>query len=84
MRTKKTKQLPQTVTIKRDEKEPESMELVAKAILDIDAAFKRVSASGLRQRAITLLLYDMTKVSMGDIRAILDAAPKLADTYLRK
>lgn len=80
--SKPAKKLPQTVTIKRDETQPESMELIAKAILDIDSGFKRMLSSGASRDLIVLILHDMTKVGKPDIRAILNAAPKIADAYL--
>lgn len=81
---KKTKTLPQTITIQRHETEPESMELIAKAILDIDVAFKRALNAGGKNRLIEILLRDMTQVSIVEIRKILAAAPKIAETYLTR
>lgn len=84
MEKKLRKQLPQTVTIKRDESQPESLELVAQAILDIDAAFKRMLAGRASTGLIVLLLHDMTGVGKPAIRTILAAVPKIADTYLKR
>jgi hypothetical protein len=84
VKRKKLAPLPQTITIKRNEDQPESMELVAKAVLDIDAGFKRMMNSGVSRDLIVLLLHDMTKVGKPHIRAILSAAPKIADTYIKK
>lgn len=78
---KKQKQLPQTITIKRDETQPENLELVAKAIIDLAEAFRRAEKI-LTRRALVVLLHDMTKVGIPAIRDILIAAPKIADTYL--
>lgn len=76
------KQLPQKITIKRDESKPESMELVAKAILDIAEAVTTMRERG-KDKLIVLLLHDMTGVTKRDIQNILDAAPNIARTYLR-
>lgn len=80
---KKAKELKQAVTITRDEAQPEDMQLVAKAILDVADGFSKMNRV-LTSRALELLLHDMTKVGIPSIRAILHAAPKMADTYLRK
>lgn len=76
------KPLQQVVTIKRAENQPESMELVAQALLDIADGVKT-----LRNRAkdnlLVLLLHDMTGVNKRDIKLILDAAPEIAGKYLK-
>jgi hypothetical protein len=76
------KTLPQAVTIQRDEQDPESMELVAQAIIDIADGFAKMRKIA-EDRLIVLLLHDLTGVGKPSIRAILAAAPKIRDTYLR-
>lgn len=73
----------QKITIKVDEKNPQPVEIIAKSIIDIAKAFKQLKTSSLNERAIILLLNDMTGVSKTDIRTILIAAPKLAEYYLK-
>lgn len=80
---KKKRGLPQTLTVKRNEHEPESMELVAQSIIDLDAAFKRLLTGPLKAETIVLLLHDMTKLSRTDIRKVLEAAGKIRQTYLK-
>ncbi len=80
----KKKELPQTVVIRRDETQPEQMELVAKAIIEIDQGFKRLLSAGATKELIVLLLHDMTKVGKPDIRAVLYAAPRIAEKYLTR
>lgn len=75
--------LTQQVTILRNEKEPESLELVAQAILDIDAAFKRIVNGPIKQHVIVLLLSHETKISQRDVKKVLDAAARLRNTILR-
>lgn len=58
------------------------MEIVAKSIIDVADGFRKMLNSGVRRELIVLLLHDMTKVGKPDIRTILQAAPKIADTYL--
>lgn len=76
------KQLEQVVTIKRDETEPEAMELVAKSIIELATAVERMRKVA-SDRLIVLLLHDMTGVPKGHIGMIIDAAPRLAKQYLR-
>lgn len=74
----------QTVKIKTNEENPEDMELVAQAIIDIASAFERIANSRLKQRAIVLLLHDATGVPMNTIVKILDTAPKLKDIFTKE
>lgn len=78
------KAIKQTVHIKTSEENPEPMELVAQSIIDISNAFTKIADSRLRQRALVLLLHDMTGVNMGHIKQILEAAPKLKDWYTKE
>jgi len=55
---------------------------VAKAIFKIQVAADAMRKSGLKQRAIVVLLHDLTKVNKSDIVYILNGLDKLADTYL--
>lgn len=77
------KKLTQNVTIQRNETEPESMELVAAAILSVERGFKALLNSGASEGLIVLLLHDMTKVSKVDIRKILHAAPRISAQWLK-
>lgn len=79
---RKPRVLPQTLTVKRSEQEPEAMELVAKAILDIQDAFARMSRVA-KPALIVLILHDLTGVGKPAIRSILAAAPKIKETYLK-
>jgi len=74
----------QTVTIKTDEENPEPIELIAQAIIDLSDAFKKIESSRLTKRAIILLIKDRCYVNMKDIEIILDIAPKLKDYYIKK
>lgn len=79
-------QLTQTVTIKRDEFEPESMELVAKSVVKIADALDNLNKAG-STRLICLILNDITGgqnggVSKTDIKKILDAVPRIKVAYL--
>lgn len=81
MKTKRG--LPQTLTVKRTEHEPESMELVAQSIIDIDSAFKTLLGGPLKEATIVLLIAQASKLSQRDVRKVLDAARKIRQTYLK-
>lgn len=78
------KQRTTEVTVKRDEKNPEPLEIIASAIIEVADACIKLNTSKLNRRAVLLLLKDMTGLPMSDIGKVLDAAPKLKDTYLKK
>ena len=65
---------------------PESTELMAASIIKISNAMGKLLSEpgGLTQEAIVLLLHDATKVGKPDIRAILNALPRLRGWYCRK
>lgn len=67
----------QTITVKRDEAQPESVELLADAIIKCADGLEKLRSGPLSQRAIVVLLHDLTKVGIPHIRAIIDAAPNL-------
>lgn len=76
---------PQTVTVKRNEEKPEPVEVIAQAIIDVSAAFKKVNSSRLEKRAIILLIKDMNpNLTIGDINSVLYNAAKLEETYIKK
>lgn len=83
--SKKSKQktLPQTLTLRRDETQPESMEILAQSIIDIDIAFKRWENGPLKRHTIILLLADATKLPRRDVKRIIEAASKIRQTYLK-
>ena len=70
------------VVMRRDPDEPEPVELIAQSIISIAQAFERAMKAGLRQHTIVLLLHEYTRVPKGHIAKILEAAPRLALTYV--
>jgi ribosomal protein L40E len=76
----KADKLQQAITVQRDENEPEAVELIAKAIIDIADAHERMRTV-LTRRALVLLVRDISGVGIHDIEQVLDAVPKLR-TYL--
>lgn len=71
------------IVIKKNEKNPEPMELIAASIIEISNAFKKMNSSQLKPRTIYLLIKDMTGISMGDIEKVLTAAQLLEKEFLK-
>lgn len=74
----------QNITLKVNENEPESLELIADSIIRLSKAFESINNSSLKRKTIVLLLQDATKLSQRDINLILDSAPRLAEWYTKK
>lgn len=72
------------IIVKKDEVNPEPLEVIAKSIIEVADACAKMNSSKLNRRAILLLLKDLTGLPMADIGKVLDAAPKLKDHYLKK
>lgn len=51
-------------------------------IRQLDAAVKRLAASGLTRRALVVLLADVSGVNKTNVGKVLDALPKLAESFL--
>lgn len=66
-----------TLTVKRDEENPEPLELIAASVIKLADGIDKMKRSGLSQRAIKILLYDVTKVPLNHIEKILNAGPAL-------
>ena len=77
------KQTTPPVKVKLDEKNPEPVEIIAKAIIDIDAGIKKVLSSSLKKRAIMLLIKDASGVSYSNIEKVLNALDNLRSTYVK-
>lgn len=72
------------VTIKVNEENPEPVEIIAKAIIDVSDAFAKINNSRLSRRVIVLLIHDRVNVNIRDIETILDIVPRLKDIYIKK
>jgi len=80
------KQSKQTITVKTNEENPEPIELLAEAIIEISNAYKKIQNSRLKKRAILLLIRDMTtypQMGLKEIELILDTVPRLAEYWLK-
>lgn len=73
-----------TVKVVQDEEKPIETSVLAKAIVDMSAAAKRLSQSGLNRKAITLLIAHDAGLGQGTVKAILDSLEHLQSTYLSK
>ncbi len=80
--------MAKTVNIKQDEKDVIPVEILAKEIQNISAAFRKIDNSILSRKALVLLIQDAlpvnAKLGKGDINQILDIIPQLEGIYLKK
>ncbi len=77
----------QTIKIKTNEEDPESVELIAESIIQVSAAFEKINKSRLSRKAIILLLQNyigVNYISKKQIGYVLEYAPKLKDYFLKK
>jgi hypothetical protein len=75
-----------TITVKVNEENPEPLELLAKAIIDVSEGFEKINSCRLTRRAIVLLLQAAIgggRVTFQQINDILDYGPKLKSLYLK-
>jgi hypothetical protein len=73
------------VKIIKDPINPESAELLAKSIVQVAAASKKLLESGISLEAIVVLLHARigTEVGKPQIRMVLDALPRLKAWYIK-
>lgn len=57
--------------------------VLAESIVKLSDAVRSLDSSGLNQKAIVLLLHDMTKLSKRDIEMVLRAIPQLKNRYCK-
>lgn len=73
----------QRFTIKVDENNPPTMEVLATAIIELSDAAKKFVDGPVSDRVIHMILHDMTGVRITDIKAILNALPMIKHRYLK-
>jgi len=74
------------IKIKKSE-EPESVELLAKSIIQVAEGFEKFRNTLLTRRALIVLLHDMigtTKINKKQIGLVLDALPRLKAWYIKE
>lgn len=75
----------QTITVKSNEENPEPIEIIAQAVIDVSDAFKKIENSRLSRRAIVLLIKDRCNgIGITEIETILNVVPKLKDYYIKQ
>lgn len=75
-----------TIKVKKDEINPEPVELLAKSIVQVAEASQKLLNAGLTVRAISVLLQDgigATKITKSQIRLVLDNLPRLKAWYTK-
>lgn len=74
------------IKIKKNEENPESVELLAESIIKVSEGFEKLLNSSLSERAYLVLLQDCiggSKVSRSQIKLVLDALPRLRGWYIK-
>lgn len=71
------------VKVVQDDKAVIERPVLAKAIVDISKGFARLLNSGLNERAIIVLVHDVSHVGKPDVREVLQALKQLSNTYCR-
>lgn len=74
------------IKVKKNESEPESIELLARSVIQVAEGFEKLKKSPLTQRAIIVLLQDgigQGKISKQQIRLVLDSLPRLKAWYIK-
>lgn len=69
------------VTVKQHPDEPVATEIIARAIIDISDAMKKLSTSGLKRKAIVALVHDTSGIRKGDIEIVLNNLESLRETW---
>lgn len=75
------------IKIKKNEDNPESVELLAQSIIQVSEGFKKVIDSPLSQRALIVLLQDAIgaqNISRSQIKLVIEALPRLKAWYIKK
>ena len=76
-----------TIKITKTEGAEESVELLAKSIVQVAEGFKRIEESTLRERALIVLLHDYigtSKITKAQIKLVLTSLPRLKGWYVKK
>lgn len=63
---------------------PESIEVIARSVIEVSEAMKKIRNGKLKDRALILLIQDVSKVTQTDIKKVLDACEVLASVYTKQ
>lgn len=69
------------IVVQQDPESPVEPSVLAQAIVDLSAAVKKLSASGLNRKAIITLAAQSTQLPQGTVRTVLDSLETLGQTY---
>jgi hypothetical protein len=75
-----------TITVKVNEENPEPLDILAKSIIDVAEAFRRIDSCRLTRKAIVLLIQDAigsTRITRQAIIDVLDYGPRLDKIYTK-
>lgn len=75
-----------SITVKVNEENPEPLDILAKAIINVSDSFDKINKSKLSRKAIVLLLQNTigaTRITQQQITDVLDYAPRLKDIYTK-
>ena len=75
------------IKIKKNEENPESVELLAQSIIQVAQGFEKILKGSLNNRGLIVLLHDAigaSKITKTQIKIVLDALPRLKAWYIRK
>ena len=74
------------IKIKKDEENPESVELLAKSIIQVAEGFEKIANGPLSTTAIVVLLRHCigeSKISKAQVRLVIEALPRLKSWYIK-
>lgn len=74
------------IRIVKDAEVPETVELLAKSIVQVSDAAKKILDGGLTERALVVLMQDMigpSNISKGQIKLVLENLPRLRSWYVK-
>lgn len=74
---------PPKIIVKRNEQEPEPVEVMAQAIIQIAAAMDKISKTRLTRRAIVVLIQANSGLNQGTINIVLDNLADLEKNWLK-
>lgn len=75
-----------TIRVVADESNPESLDILAKSIIEVAAFAKGIQVSRLKQNTVVLLIQDYIgarHITREQIGQVLEAAAKLKDAYTK-
>lgn len=71
------------VNVIQDPDQPVDKDVLAKAIVDVAEAMRRLQRSGLNKKAIVVLVSHDAKVPQGTVKVIMESLEFLAATYTK-